>query len=111
MSCTCNGLGPHEGTARTLSRQDAGVQGSVADVLLLFPAFTTAFLLLSGLELISFASVQQHGSFCSSSIKMLHFGAGITMHAGPSLDMGLPGASGQGLPAQGMSYCFETFCI
>lgn len=25
---------------------------------------------------------------------------GITMHAGPSLDMGLPGASGQGLPAQ-----------
>jgi len=23
----CNGLGPHEGTARTLSRQDAGAQG------------------------------------------------------------------------------------
>lgn len=29
----------------------------------------------------------------------------VTMQAGPSLDMGLSGAFGQGLPAQGMVYC------
>ncbi len=36
---------------------------------------------------------------------MLHCDAGLTMQPGPSLDMGLPGASEQGLPAQGMVYC------
>lgn len=54
VSQICNGLGPHEGTAVALSRQDAGAQGFVADMLLRFPAFTTACLLLSGLEPISF---------------------------------------------------------
>lgn len=34
----CNGVGPHAGTALILSRQDAGAQGFVANVLLLFPA-------------------------------------------------------------------------
>jgi len=74
------------------------------DVWLLFPPFTTAFLLLT-------ASVQQHGSFCSSSITMLHCGAGLTMQAGPSLDRGLPGTSGQGLPAQGMLYCAGALLV
>ena len=55
--------------------------------------------------------MQQHGSLCSSIRKMLHCGAGLTMQAGLSPDIGLPGASGQGLPGQGMLHCVGAFCI
>jgi len=72
-------------------------------VWLLFSPFTTAFLLLTGLELISFQHLYNSMVHpVSAASAMLHCGAGFTMQAGPSLDRGLPRTSGQGLPAQGM---------
>lgn len=89
---------------RALPEPYLGSSRFVADVLLLFPAFTIACLLLSGLELISLEHLHT-SSLCSSIQNLLHCGAGLAIRAGPSPDMGLPGASGQGLPAQGMVYC------
>ena len=42
---------------------------------------------------------------------MLDCGAFLTMQPGPRLNMGLPGASGQDMPAQDIVCCFGAFCI
>ena len=97
---------------RALPEPYLGSSRSVADVSLLFPAFTTACLLLSGLKLISLEHLYNSMAHsvaaskkCCTVVQVFSTIVTVTMQAGPSLDMGLSGASGQGLPAQGMVYC------